>query len=644
MEKVREAILIIIEDLRNGNIEKAYQLLSHVIPTLGIMIDQLGKDKQLEWSNSLGQVIMAMQQQDSALLAEYMEQYILSGINEIILLVENTENATEFAEQYQNIQTDGSIIFVYGLGNGAYIRELENIIKDKKSLMVVYEPIESVPSSCYQRLQVEDFFEKHDNCILFADGIVAKEKMGIYPLKQFEQLLSQIIHYSNRTKLYQAVLPGYCLVCEENYRSYCEMLQFRLTQIEMTANNNECYGKMAIRNARHILDHLPTSCSIYSMKNLFHKKIPAVVVSAGPSLEKNAKLLKKVKNKALIVCVDSAISYLLELNILPDVIVTIDPRKPVELFNSNEIKGIPMIIATDANANIIEKVCPEKLIVAQSQDPYIRHIFENVGKPIENIETGGSVSIFAVNICEYIGIRNVIMIGQDLAFSQKRMYAGKGELNINENNYIEVEGIDGEKVYTTPDYNHYRIWYEKYIRQHRADFLVNATEGGALIKGCPTMDFDRAIDLYMGDEYDIKAALRLIPNAFETDEQDLLRKQIFAKEQIFENLLKSFEQGKRLAEKGIRLSMQGSGNHLNQYNKINLQMNEILEKCDRCDEMYQVRWGVETQRKDMNLLVDVYSENKYGNTVREQYQKMKDFFDCMLKSAQMLKGLYEEER
>ncbi len=109
-------------------------------------------------------------------------------------------------------------------------------------------------------------------------------------------------------------------------------------------------------------------------------------------------------------------------------------------------------------------------------------------------------------------------------------------------------------------------------------------------------------------------------------------------------MLKSFEQGKRLAEKGIRLSMQGSGNHLNQYNKINLQMNEILEKCDRCDEMYQVRWGVETQRKDMNLLVDVYSENKYGNTVREQYQKMKDFFDCMLKSAQMLKGLYEEER
>ena len=199
-------------------------------------------------------------------------------------------------------------------------------------------------------------------------------------------------------------------------------------------------------------------------------------------------------------------------------------------------------------------------------------------------------------------------------------------------------------MYTTPDYNHYRIWYEKYIRQHRADFLVNATEGGALIKGCPTMDFDRAIDLYMGDEYDIKAVLRLIPNAFETDEQDLLRKQIFAKEQIFENLLKSFEQGKRLAEKGIRLSMQGSGNHLNQYNKINLQMNEILEKCDRCDEMYQVRWGVETQRKDMNLLVDVYSENKYGNTVREQYQKMKDFFDCMLKSAQMLKGLYEEER
>lgn len=644
MEKIREAILVIIEKLRHGSVEDAYHVLSHTIPALGGMIEQLDCDEQSKWINYLEQVMTAMQKQDVEMLIAYIEQYILVGIDEIILLTGNVSDAKEFVKPYQDIQAEGGVFFVYGLGNGMYVRELEKIADEKGMTIIVFEPMEYVIFSHYQKLLVEQFFSDHNECILVADGLCTNEDKGIYALNQFADLLNQIIQYSNRKKLFQVVMPGYQLVCGKDYKIYSELLQFRLTQIEMTVNNNACYGKLAIRNARHILDYLPTSCSIYSMKNQFCQEISAVVVSAGPSLEKNGKLLKRAKNKALIVCVDSAISYLLELNILPDVIVTMDPRKPIELFDNSKIKGIPMIIATDANANIIEKVCPEKLIIAHSQDPYICHAFENVGKPIENIETGGSVSIFAVNMCKYIGIRNVIMIGQDLAFSQKKMYAGKDALNINEDNYIEVDGFDGKKVYTTPDYNHYRIWYEKYIREHGADFLVNATEGGALIRGCTTMDFDSAINMYMDNEYDIKTALYLVPNAFEPDEQNVLRKQIAAKDEIFEKLLKSFEQGKKLAEQGIRLSMQGSGNHLNQYNKINVQMSKILENCDKCDEMYQVRWGVETQRNEIDLLADVYSKNKYGTTVREQYQKMKDFFDCMLKSAKMIKELYEEKR
>jgi len=71
--------------------------------------------------------------------------------------------------------------------------------------------------------------------------------------------------------------------------------------------------------------------SIIELKNFSFKKKSkiALVVSGGPSLRKNNFIptIKKYKKKIIIICADGSLFYLLENNIIPDLVVTLDPHK-----------------------------------------------------------------------------------------------------------------------------------------------------------------------------------------------------------------------------------------------------------------------------------------------------------------------------
>ena len=68
----------------------------------------------------------------------------------------------------------------------------------------------------------------------------------------------------------------------------------------------------------------------------------ALVISGGPSLRRNnhIKIIKKHRKKLNIICADGSLFYLLENNILPDLVVTLDPHKTriVRWFGDKNLK------------------------------------------------------------------------------------------------------------------------------------------------------------------------------------------------------------------------------------------------------------------------------------------------------------------
>ena len=68
--------------------------------------------------------------------------------------------------------------------------------------------------------------------------------------------------------------------------------------------------------------------AVYNQTNIFHNKFvgkAAIIVCPGPSLSKNVELLKKIKGKALIICVLHALKDLQKRGISPDFVVHVDP-------------------------------------------------------------------------------------------------------------------------------------------------------------------------------------------------------------------------------------------------------------------------------------------------------------------------------
>ena len=98
---------------------------------------------------------------------------------------------------------------------------------------------------------------------------------------------------------------------------------------------------------QHMLYHMRTMIKHSNIKQLKKKladadlkDIPAVIVSAGPSLDKNVHLLKKIQGKALIITVDASIRAVIQAGVRPDILCTIDPNSPERFFSDLDLTDI----------------------------------------------------------------------------------------------------------------------------------------------------------------------------------------------------------------------------------------------------------------------------------------------------------------
>ncbi|WP_069650362.1 6-hydroxymethylpterin diphosphokinase MptE-like protein [Caloranaerobacter ferrireducens] len=230
--------------------------------------------------------------------------------------------------------------------------------------------------------------------------------------------------------------------------------------------------------------------------------IPLVLVSAGPSLDKNKTLLKKVKNRAIILAVGRAVKPLIREGIYPDIIIITDPYDIVY----NQLEGldikIPIIVLSTCSEKVMNNYKGYKFIALQ--EGY--YLAEKYAKENGNmlIRTGGSVATTALDIAIKFGCNPIIFVGQDLAYTNGRSHARDTYLCqeiIMKENLRKVEGIDGKPVFTTKSLSIFRRWIENRIEKEKRVTFIDATEGGAKIRGTIIMTLKEVIEEKLKDRY-----------------------------------------------------------------------------------------------------------------------------------------------
>lgn len=401
-------------------------------------------------------------------------------------------------------------IFIVGTGNWTYLRELAE--HTKKALAIfVYEPSISIFKEFLKHAELTKWMKKH-TIVFWVEGIEGMDEEHLH------HILGGILRYENKNFSRWLTLPNYDKLFPEQTLRFLESCKRVLIEGIILYNTQ---NKFSTVMAKNLLDNARYLCHAYKTTQLVEvvcEDIPGIVVAAGPSLNKNIEELKNAKGKAFIIAVDTAIKPLLKAGIVPDMFFVIDAMKPLELVKMEGARNIPMITTLNAASDLLNYHTGAKFFFNEMY-LFAEKIFDRSGKPYGDVASGGSVATNAFSLLYKLGITTIILVGQDLAYTNHRSHADgtfQEKMKMEDtSNFEMVEGNYEEKVPTRPDFKFFLEWYVDYIKgckERTKNFrVINATEGGAKIAGTEIMTLHEAIEETCVKEIDIENGLKQLP-------------------------------------------------------------------------------------------------------------------------------------
>ncbi len=440
----------------------------------------------------------------------------------------SVKNETEFFLKGLNIKKTTPVVCLFGIGTGLLADKiLDMISKDAK--LIIFEPDKAIFDYIMKSGEGDEADPLEKRIKNRLEKIVNDVRVTLFIenecSRSFSRILDDSIDYSGLVGLVHIVHNGYSKAYSKDcLRFYREINEFKERII--TNKNTEFYFRdeyvfNSFKNIKYC-----KNINIFSeLTKIVPRDIPAVIVSAGPSLDKNIEDLRLVKGHFFIIAVDTAVKYLLKKDILPDITLTIDPEKPLDYFSDIRAASIPCIFANNANSEIL-KILQGRRFLLDGKKEYLELLLNSMGietAPLQGF--GGSVATAAFAVLYYLKVKNIILVGQDLAFRGNSSHAGSIDDGFSEG-VTFVEGIDGEKVRTRFDWLNYLKWFEdaiKVINAEGADIrVIDATEGGAKIHGSIIMPLKEVIDSFKETDgrlmkFDFEDKLKELPFLIDED-------------------------------------------------------------------------------------------------------------------------------
>jgi len=381
---------------------------------------------------------------------------------------------TEHSFIEKNVNAITKNMIIYGLGLGYHIELLLDRLVEGQRLFIIEANMEIVKSAFMLRDLSNIITHKQIELIFLSDKYDTKNKLSL--LNNIDNSL--IIHQSSA----KAIPPQY-----KNIGNLLKDFQMMSWGIE---KNQELLMDNYINNTRVRPQNISTLFGKY-------KNLPIVIVSAGPSLNRNKHLLHKIKDKALIFAVGSALKTLFKEGIKPHLFCITDPQPlTYKQIEGHEDLSIPLVFLDTASHFTVSKYQGPKYIASNDQERMLANE--------QAIETGGSVATAVLDMSIKFGGNRIVFIGQDLAFTGSEHHAegsmyGEEETIKNLPNLKKVKGHDGKIHLTSSSLLSFKNWIERKIENHPEVFFVNATESGAMIDGCKHTTLEDAINLYIGE-------------------------------------------------------------------------------------------------------------------------------------------------
>ena len=291
------------------------------------------------------------------------------------------------------------------LGTGLGYTCIECAKKHPEKTLIIFEPD---PYHFFSSLIFTDWTDvfKCKNLIL---AISCTPEQGITLINQYEILKTNFFHVKAQTNH-----------AEKYFETLETLIKRNINKEKINIATLEKFGKLWVKNTCKNLKKSFFSQGITQYKNNA-KNIPFLILAAGPSLQDILPHLKEIKNKAIIVCVDTALRFCIKYNVEPDFIVLTDPQYWA-YKHIDGIKSPSSILITESAVypSVFRFLC-KKIICCKSNFP-LEHYFDSFRSEKGTLVAGGSVASTAWNFAQYAGASEIYVAGLDLAFVNKQTH------------------------------------------------------------------------------------------------------------------------------------------------------------------------------------------------------------------------------
>ncbi|EAI9812725.1 motility associated factor glycosyltransferase family protein [Campylobacter coli] len=405
------------------------------------------------------------------------------GYNENLLYQDPIKELQTMLNTYNDKYLLYPVLYFYGFGNGILFKALlQN--KNHQHIVVFEKDIEII----WIMFHILDFSHELQNSRLM---VLNTNKLEIQdynelcsskPFFQFSRIyfLELMSHYYER---FHEDILGLNKKLAENFKN------------SIVSHGND--PKDALQGIEQFVYNLPQMITHPSYKELLSKRKgvsdTAIIVSTGPSLTKQLPLLKKYANKATIFCADSSYPILAKHGIKPDYVCMLERTEITAEFFNHDFgefdKDIVFVCAGVVHPKTIEYLKNKTFIITQKvlAFPYYINL-----KNFCYAAVGFSVAHTLSYLATYLSHKNIIFIGQDLAYAENGnshpddyQNSANYESQMYEHILTIAYGGNG-KVETHSIWLLFKNWFENEMIPNTRKMGIttyNCTEGGARIEG-----------------------------------------------------------------------------------------------------------------------------------------------------------------
>ena len=495
--------------------------------------------------------------------------------------------AKRIFNKVENTPASMHVLFGFGLG---YL--FQQFALNSNGTVIVYEPnLEIIAST----LEIADFTEE----------LSRKNVFVCTNYQEFNECYKK--NYFPEVNTIISFLPSYKKLFEQDLKKFASQVNLLMGSIIIDSNYIKNKLNSSVKSVCENIDASIHETPLTEFKN-FYKEKTALIVSAGPTLDKNIEIIKKYRENVIIFCVGQATGSLMKNGITPDFIVSVELANTIQQFEKYDISDIDLIVEPIThrevhNARVRNVISyPSKTSVAN----LIWSQYANVDS--SECVSSGTVSFTALYSAKLFGFKNIILVGQDLAYLDGKCYSSGAKIegleyqfneltgeakvvakdfelfknslypegttlteeqkNLKAQRFLEnrfknlvfVDGIKGNKLITSIDYASFIAEFSNFAKNNNKDInLYNTSMEGALIEGFINKPLEdiikdkepvKRLDLKIDFKYDLKNIVENINTDIKNIE--MILKSFKSADSLIESFDKEYNNRKTLTDNCLK--------------------------------------------------------------------------------------------